>query len=40
MLFGLEAKNVVLIVEFTKVRMNPIQAVIDAAKIRLRPLHP
>lgn len=42
MLIGLAAKNAILIVEFAKVRvdkgMNPIQAAIEAAKIRLRPI--
>jgi multidrug efflux pump subunit AcrB len=42
MLVGLAAKNAILIVEFAKVRvdkgMNPIQAAIEAAKIRLRPI--
>ena len=42
MLIGLAAKNAILIVEFAKVRvdngMNPIQAAIEAAKLRLRPI--
>lgn len=42
MLIGLAAKNAILIVEFAKVRvdkgMDPIQAVIEAAKLRLRPI--
>ncbi|MBP2652252.1 MAG: transporter, hydrophobe/amphiphile efflux family, partial [Firmicutes bacterium] len=42
MLIGLAAKNAILIIEFAKVRvdngMNPIQAAIEAAKIRLRPI--
>ncbi|MBP2629951.1 MAG: bepE 2 [Firmicutes bacterium] len=42
MLIGLAAKNAILIVEFAKLRvdngMNPLQAVIEAAKIRLRPI--
>ncbi|MBP2636586.1 MAG: bepE 2 [Firmicutes bacterium] len=42
MLIGLAAKNAILIVEFAKVRvdqgMNPVQAAIEAAKIRLRPI--
>jgi multidrug efflux pump subunit AcrB len=42
MLIGLAAKNAILIVEFAKVRvdngMNPAPAVIEAAKIRLRPI--
>lgn len=42
MLIGLAAKNAILIVEFAKIRvdngMNPMQAAIEAAKIRLRPI--
>ncbi|CQR74764.1 Efflux pump membrane transporter BepE [Sporomusa ovata DSM 2662] len=42
MLIGLAAKNAILIVEFAKTRvdkgMGPIQAAIEAAKIRLRPI--
>jgi hydrophobe/amphiphile efflux-1 (HAE1) family protein len=42
MLIGLTAKNAILIVEFAKVRvdhgMDPIQAAIEAAKLRLRPI--
>lgn len=42
MLIGLAAKNAILIVEFAKVRvdagMEPAQAAIEAAKIRLRPI--
>lgn len=42
MLIGLAAKNAILIVEFAKVRvdkgMEPIPAVIEAAKLRLRPI--
>jgi hydrophobe/amphiphile efflux-1 (HAE1) family protein len=42
MLIGLAAKNAILIVEFAKIRtdagMQPVQAVIEAAKIRLRPI--
>ncbi|VBB08935.1 acriflavin resistance protein [Lucifera butyrica] len=42
MLIGLAAKNAILIVEFAKVRvdkgMHPVQAAIEAAKIRLRPI--
>ena len=42
MLIGLAAKNAILIVEFAKVRvdkgMSPVQAAIEAAKIRLRPI--
>jgi hydrophobe/amphiphile efflux-1 (HAE1) family protein len=42
MLIGLAAKNAILIVEFAKMRvdlgMNPVQAAIEAAKIRLRPI--
>lgn len=42
MLIGLMAKNAILIVEFAKVRvdkdMEPVQAVIEAATIRLRPI--
>jgi multidrug efflux pump subunit AcrB len=42
MLIGLAAKNAILIVEFAKVRadqgMNPMQAAIEAAKLRLRPI--
>lgn len=42
MLIGLAAKNAILIVEFAKVRvdkgMAPVQAAIEAAKIRLRPI--
>lgn len=42
MLIGLAAKNAILIVEFAKVRvdrgMEPMQAAIEAAKIRLRPI--
>ncbi|MBP2651906.1 MAG: transporter, hydrophobe/amphiphile efflux family [Firmicutes bacterium] len=42
MLIGLAAKNAILIIEFAKVRvdkgMSPVQAAIEAAKIRLRPI--
>lgn len=42
MLIGLAAKNAILIVEFAKVRvdkgMDPVSAVIEAAKLRLRPI--
>lgn len=42
MLIGLAAKNAILIVEFAKARvdkgMEPVQAAIEAAKIRLRPI--
>ncbi|MBP2629236.1 MAG: transporter, hydrophobe/amphiphile efflux family, partial [Firmicutes bacterium] len=42
MLIGLAAKNAILIVEFAKVRvdngMDIVQAAIEAAKIRLRPI--
>lgn len=42
MLIGLAAKNAILIVEFAKVRvdkgMEPAQAAIEAAKLRLRPI--
>lgn len=42
MLIGLAAKNAILIVEFAKVRvdsgMKPMQAAIEAAKTRLRPI--
>lgn len=42
MLIGLAAKNAILIVEFAKVRvdkgMEPMQAAIEAAKLRLRPI--
>ncbi|EIW15523.1 MULTISPECIES: efflux RND transporter permease subunit [Pelosinus] len=42
MLIGLAAKNAILIVEFAKVRvdkgMDPVQAAIESAKIRLRPI--
>lgn len=42
MLIGLAAKNAILIVEFAKIRvdrgMEPVQAAIEAAKIRLRPI--
>lgn len=42
MLIGLAAKNAILIVEFAKVRvdkgMNPVDAAIEAAKLRLRPI--
>jgi multidrug efflux pump len=42
MLIGLAAKNAILIVEFAKVRvdkgMHPVQASMEAAKIRLRPI--
>ncbi|MBP1763691.1 MAG: bepE 2 [Firmicutes bacterium] len=42
MLIGLAAKNAILIVEFAKVRvdrgMEPVQAAIEAAKLRLRPI--
>ena len=41
-LIGLAAKNAILIVEFAKVRvdngMEPLQAAIEAAKLRLRPI--
>lgn len=42
MLIGLAAKNAILIVEFARARvdmgMNPVQAAIEASKIRLRPI--
>jgi len=42
MLIGLAAKNAILIVEFAKVRvdkgMEPVQAAIEAAVLRLRPI--
>jgi HAE1 family hydrophobic/amphiphilic exporter-1 len=42
MLIGLAAKNAILIVEFAKVRvdkgMEPVQAAVEAAKLRLRPI--
>jgi hydrophobe/amphiphile efflux-1 (HAE1) family protein len=42
MLIGLAAKNAILIVEFAKVRtdkgMHPVQAAIEASKLRLRPI--
>lgn len=42
MLIGLAAKNAILIVEFAKVRtdkgMNPVQAAVTAASLRLRPI--
>ncbi|MCC5466898.1 efflux RND transporter permease subunit [Pelosinus baikalensis] len=42
MLLGLMAKNAILIIEFAKVRvdkgMDPVQAAIEAATIRLRPI--
>ncbi len=42
MLIGLSAKNAILIVEWAKVRtdngMEPVQAAIEAAKLRLRPI--
>lgn len=42
MLIGLMAKNAILIVEFAKVRvdqgMKPVQAAIEAATLRLRPI--
>ncbi|MBP2651577.1 MAG: transporter, hydrophobe/amphiphile efflux family [Firmicutes bacterium] len=42
MLIGLAAKNAILIVEFAKIRvdkgMDPLNAAIEAAKIRLRPI--
>lgn len=42
MLIGLAAKNAILIVEFAKVRvdegMDPVEAAVTAAKIRLRPI--
>ncbi|EGO64211.1 transporter hydrophobe/amphiphile efflux-1 (HAE1) family protein [Acetonema longum DSM 6540] len=42
MLIGLAAKNAILIVEFAKVRvdkgMEPVQAAIEAAQLRLRPI--
>jgi hydrophobe/amphiphile efflux-1 (HAE1) family protein len=42
MLIGLAAKNAILIVEFAKVRvdkgMKPLQAAVEAAKVRLRPI--
>lgn len=42
MLIGLAAKNAILIVEFAKIRvdngMKPLEAAIEAAKIRLRPI--
>lgn len=42
MLVGLAAKNAILIVEWAKVRtdkgMDPVQAAIEAAKLRLRPI--
>jgi len=42
MLIGLSAKNAILIVEWAKVRtdngMEPVQAAIEAARLRLRPI--
>ena len=42
MLIGLAAKNAILIVEWAKVRtdngMEPVQAAIEAARLRLRPI--
>lgn len=42
MLIGLAAKNAILIVEYAKVRtdkgMEPVQAAVEAAKLRLRPI--
>lgn len=42
MLIGLAAKNAILIVEYAKVRtdkgMDPVQAAIEASKLRLRPI--
>ncbi|MDR3560554.1 MAG: multidrug efflux RND transporter permease subunit [Negativicutes bacterium] len=42
MLIGLSAKNAILIVEWAKVRtekgMEPVQAAVEAAKLRLRPI--
>ncbi len=42
MIIGLAAKNAILIVEFAKVRtdsgMNPVQAAVEAAGLRLRPI--
>lgn len=42
MLIGLAAKNAILIVEYAKVRtdrgMDPVQAAVEASKIRLRPI--
>ena len=42
LLIGLAAKNAILIVEFAKARtdngMNPVQAAIEASKLRLRPI--
>jgi multidrug efflux pump subunit AcrB len=42
MLIGLAAKNAILIVEFAKVRVDqgikPVQAAVEAAKLRLRPI--
>ena len=42
MLIGLAAKNAILIVEFAKVRVDkgvdPVEAAIEAAKLRLRPI--
>ena len=42
MLIGLAAKNAILIVEFAKVRvdkgMDPVEAAIEAARLRLRPI--
>ena len=42
MIIGLAAKNAILIVEFAKVRtdkgMDPVQAAIEAAGLRLRPI--
>lgn len=42
MLIGLAAKNAILIVEFAKVRvdkgMEPVQAAVEASKLRLRPI--
>ena len=42
MIIGLAAKNVILIVEFAKERvdhgMDPVDAVLEAAKLRFRPI--
>ena len=42
MLIGLAAKNAILIVEWAKVRrdngMDPVEAAVEAAKLRLRPI--